>query len=110
MLEVGKAVQDKVNQMRQALTAATTTKGGEEQLLQGEASEYEKCLAFDLDKLTGLLDKDLEHRRDQFDKAKQAKVGAKSALENLLAEQQKMLTEFVKQYQTGTIPAEPFAP
>ena len=110
MLEVGKPVQDKVNQMRQGLAAALQAKGGEETLLQGEASEYEQCLAFDLDKLIGLLDKDLVLRRDQFDKAKQAKVAAKSALENLLAEQQKMLTEFVKQYQTGTIPAKPFTP
>ena len=28
----------------------------------------------------------------------------------MLAEQQKMLSEFVKQYQTGTIPAKPFTP
>ena len=78
---------------------------GDEKLLLAEAKEYETCLGFHLDRLVGLLNKDIEHLQDQFDKATQAKIGAKTALDHLLAEQQKMLTEFVKQYQTGTIPS-----
>ena len=68
---------------------------GDEKLLLAEARDYENCLGFNLDRLILLLDKDLKHLEDQFEKAKQAKIGAKSALDTLLAEQQKMLTEHV---------------
>lgn len=103
MIEVGKVAQDMVDKMKQKLNHALRFTG-EEKMLTSKQSEYETCLAFDLEKLTRLLDKDIAYLKDEFDKSKQAKIGAKSALDNLLAEQQKMLTEFVKQYQTGTIP------
>ena len=38
--------------------------------MQRDASEYESCLAFDLEKLTELLDEDLVRLKDDYDKAK----------------------------------------
>ena len=107
--DIGKEAEAAVEKMREKLRHSMRFTG-EEKLLLADAREYETCLSFNLAKLVGLLNKDIDHLQDEFEKAKQAKVGAKSALDNLLAEQQKMLSEFVKQYQTGTIPAKPFTP
>ena len=43
---------------------------GEEKLLLAEAREYETCLSFNLVKLVGLLDKDIDHLQNEFEKSK----------------------------------------
>ena len=61
--EIGKQAETAVDKMKEKLRHAMRFTG-DEKLLLSEAREYETCLSFNLGKLVGLLNKDINFLQD----------------------------------------------